>query len=79
MKYRFQNADKLAEGIAILAEELGIEALFAGSGDITVTVTQPQVSAGSHCTVELIVNRFWENSGDRNITATDITRSTLYY
>jgi hypothetical protein len=52
---------------------------WADGSDITVTITQPQVSAGSHCTVELIVNRFWENSGDRNITATDITRSTLYY
>jgi hypothetical protein len=52
---------------------------WADGNDVSVTVTQARVPAGSHCTAELIVNRFWGDSGDRNITTTDITRSILYY
>ena len=40
MKYRFQNAGELAEGIALLADQLGIEAVFEGCGDITVAVSE---------------------------------------
>ena len=48
-------------------------------GDLTITIAQDQVAAGSHSTVELIVSELWEDSGDRNISTTNITRSTLYY
>ena len=39
MKYHFQNADTLIEGIALLSEDLGIE-VVCESADITVAVTE---------------------------------------
>ena len=40
MRYSFQNAEKLDKGIAILAEDLGIEIVCGEDADVEVTVEE---------------------------------------
>ena len=48
-------------------------------GSISVTVHQDAVQFGQACTAELIVDWFWEDSGDRAISTTSINRCTQVY
>ena len=48
-------------------------------GSISVTVSQTAVRYGQTCTVDLIADWLWEDSGDRAITPTSINRCTRTY
>ena len=56
-----------------------VDVNWSDGNSISVTVHQDAVQFGQACTAELIVDWFWEDSGDRAISTTSINRCTQVY
>ena len=56
-----------------------VDVNWSDGNSISVTVHQDVVQFGQTCTAELIVDWFWEDSGDRAISTTSINRCTQVY